>query len=101
MEGGVEETKPSKKGNEVKYVLFEDPSGIRFPIVIPNHIDHSLFVRALEQTHPGIKPVSAGFMSIAFLDDENKVSAWGSSVTLKLSPQPDDNIWLQKLVSDT
>jgi hypothetical protein len=83
----------------MKYVMFESPVEGIFPIVFPIAIDHNLFVQGMRATYPGIVPTSAGFCSIGTDDAEKpKVFVWGESVGLKLKSQPDDAIFLEKLL---
>ena len=80
----------------MKYVMFEEPSGIRYPIVFSELINHSTIVRGMHSQYPGIKPISAGFCN-------RHGQAWGKSVTLDLksnvdpSGPPDDVYYLKKM----
>jgi len=62
----------------MKYIMFDPPCGAMFPVVFPEHIDHSMIASSIQSQYPGIKPISAGFCDQAG-------TAWGKSVTLNLS----------------
>lgn len=65
----------------MKYIVFEDPSGLRHPILFPEIIGHDMIVRSINAAYPGIHPVSAGFCSA-------NGGSWGQSISLKLKCNP-------------
>ena len=68
----------------MKYIVFEDPSGLRYPILFPEVIGHDMIARSINAAYPGIRPVSAGFCSA-------HGGAWGNSVSLGLKYNPVDD----------
>lgn len=81
----------------MKYVMFERPDGIIFPMVTYDLIGHDFIASCVASQYPGIKPISAGFCSVDTSTGESVVSIWGQSVTLKLKCNPSDAWHLKKM----
>lgn len=65
----------------MKYVVFEEPNGARFPVLFGDQVTHASV--ALE----GAKPISAGeFM----LKNNGQVETYGYSASTKLKPRRSD-----------
>jgi len=73
----------------MKYVLFEDPSGLQYPIVFPELVQHYIIVNSVRAAYPGVKPVSAGFCSTSG-------NAWGESISCKIKSNPKNDEWYLK-----
>jgi hypothetical protein len=71
----------------MKYVVFKHKSGIFMPVIIPQHVTHSMV--KIEDA----EPVSAGFFR---MDGKNAIVS-GTSESLKLGPSLDD----EQLLRDT
>jgi hypothetical protein len=69
----------------MKYVMVDK----NYPIVFPDHINHSDFMRVGKIT-------SAGFVSVR----DRKVHVHGKSVSLKLGPEKGDNLVLSLFLTD-
>lgn len=83
----------------MKYIIFESNLLGVFPIVFPQHLDHSLVANGVCQTHPGIKATSAGFAHfVPVVHDSWQVVVSGESATLNLKPQPSDENLLTLLL---
>jgi hypothetical protein len=65
----------------MKYIIFENYSGLQYPIIFPNFIQHCDIVRKIEH-----RPISAGFIIIK----NNKYEIYGKSVSLNLYSKPSD-----------
>ena len=91
---------------KLKYVTFQDKSGKKYPIVFPAvlaHVDISTAVRNASFGVSGghLFPVSAGFVEIGEYNSERTITAVGSSVTLRLSSNSDDDRLLGNLLGDS
>lgn len=60
----------------MKYIVFMSPSGLEYPVLFPEFIDHSEIAKSIGDT-----PISAGFCSV---DDRGHISVYGKSQTLNL-----------------
>jgi len=74
----------------MKYIMFEEPSGIRWPLMFPEIVQHSDIARAINSETPGIKPVSAGFFSMLKTEGENVYLTHGKSVSMGLDAKAED-----------
>lgn len=74
----------------MKYVMFEEPGGMQYPIVFPEHVQHRFITQCVNAAYPGIKPISAGFVSTDGM-------AHGKSIGLDLKSLPGDTYLLCKL----
>jgi hypothetical protein len=75
----------------MKYVIFKHKTGIFMPIIIPQHITHSMV--KIEDC----EPVSAGFFRI----DNETVIPYGDSTSLKLGPSADDAELIQNVLNNS
>lgn len=72
----------------MKYVILENPSGLRFGIMFPDFLQH---VQIVNNFSPA-KPISAGFVAI----EQQKCIAYGGAVSLSLSTAKEDSVLLTK-----
>jgi len=75
----------------MKYVMFEEPTGMQYPIVFPDHMEHRFITQCVNAAYPGIKPISAGFVNAEGL-------TYGKSIGLNMNPLPGDIDLLKKLL---
>lgn len=66
----------------MKYILFQDQTGARWPVLFPDHICHD------QVKVDSCKPVSAGFV------DPHTGEPHGKSESLKLTINAEDERWL-------
>lgn len=71
---------------QIKYVMFDDI----FPVIFTEAMGHD------EVKWKGKTPTSAGFCSINTYD--RVVTAYGKSISLNMTPHPDDDIFLTKFI---
>jgi hypothetical protein len=64
----------------MKYVIFEDATGARFPVLMGNHVVHS------QVNVEGCRPIAAGEWKLA----GGRVITYGSSTSLNLKPRLTD-----------
>ena len=75
-----------------KYIIFERPDGLQYPMLFPDH-----FINHNEVKVNYDKPVAAGKFSLGIGDDGNaSISVYGESVSLKLKSNPDDAKFIMK-----
>lgn len=77
----------------MKYVIFEEPSGVEYPIVFPDLVKHDFIVQCVNTAYPGIKPISAGFCNVSG-------EAWGKSISLNMKSRPIEDRWYLKKLFD-
>ena len=71
--------------------MFEEPYGIQYPIVFPDLVKHDFITQCVNAAYPGIRPISAGFVSLDGIP-------YGQSVGLQMKPLPGDTYLLKKLL---
>ncbi len=83
----------------MKYIIFESPSEGFFPVLFPEHIEHSMIASSVICRYPGIVPKSAGFVYFCANTNEEVVcSCFGESHSLHLTAQPGDKIDIQQML---
>lgn len=86
--------------DSTKYVIVETEFGCESPILISPILSHADVVK------PGFKVISAGFVSIGFLNGEMTVSVWGESKSLRedfpdnYKSRPEDARFIKKALRD-
>lgn len=71
--------------------MFESSKG-EFPIVFPEHIEHSFIAHCVKSVYPSIKLTSAGFCN-------HLGNVWGHSVSLKLKCDTElDPYYIKKML---
>jgi len=78
-----------------KYIIFETAGSGYIPIIFPGHLDHSDMARKMGDY---FKPISAGFVAVN--RNDLSIICSGRSMTLNLGPGEDDEVFLQRLVSE-
>ena len=78
----------------MKYIIFQEPGGLEFPILFPDLVTHSMIQQSINSVYPGIKAVRAGFCN-------NLGACWGKSVSLKLNSNMAEDEWLLKRCFET
>lgn len=89
-------SKIKRDGMRAKYVMFQDELGTKTFRLFPSLQDHSDLAREVRSHKPGLTPVSAGF--VTFNRDDGFI-AYGMSVTLKLTSDPDDSKIMNRLMN--
>jgi hypothetical protein len=84
------------KKDRCKYVMFKhEKYSSLFPILFPSSLDHQELANLFIKTHPGMKAVSSGFVSIAnTIDFETSLkifNCFGESRYNNLKSKDDDN----------
>lgn len=82
----------------MKYVVFEDPRGQRFPVLFGNHVAHSQVKLELGRDGSGewAKPISAGEWHLC----RGRVETGGQSVSLGLKPRKTDAMLISYTLAD-
>jgi hypothetical protein len=62
----------------MKYIIFENPDTIEFPVLFPELIGHDFIRDSINACYPGVKAVRAGFCNA-------NGACWGKSVRLNLN----------------
>lgn len=75
----------------MKYIIFQDPNGLAYPIVFPEFIDHSFIKNAFKSIWPRTNAISAGFCNA-------QGSVYGESRTLGIESHQEDEWCLKKLL---
>lgn len=80
----------------MKYIMFKQSNGMELPIIFPKYFEHVKVVQMMNNTFPGIKAESAGFIDF---NDTTKIYCYGGSISLKLQSNKIDTPVLQKLIN--
>lgn len=75
----------------MKYVMFEEKSGMVWPVLFPEMIDHSEINEAVTSVR-NCKAISAGFVGTSG-------SPYGGSVSLKIKSSSEDKFYLNQLLN--
>ena len=74
--------------DKFKYIVFDEDGLPEFGIIFPSYIQHDRMARMI-----GAKPITAGFVKI----QSGKIVCFGSSISLKLMSDPEDNFYFKDL----
>ena len=71
----------------MKYIIFQEPTGLEYPIVFPELLGHDFVRNSVRSEYPGVTAIRAGFCNA-------EGACWGQSISLRLSSDIPQDEWL-------